>query len=75
MNFDAKEEGVSDWQFDEIGRFGSERDARRWADRNRLDARDVHIRIDGDGVRLDVRRSASDGTREDDLRDGRRTGW
>lgn len=66
---------MSEWQFDEVGRFGSNADARRWADRNRLDPRDVQVRADGDVVRLDVRRSAADETRDEDLRDGRRTGW
>jgi hypothetical protein len=68
---------MSNWQFEKIGEFSSEQAANRWADRNGLDPRDVHIRQDGKGVRLEVRRSAlgDSGTRHDDRRDGRRDGW
>ncbi|MET0602622.1 MAG: hypothetical protein ABW167_11580 [Baekduia sp.] len=68
---------MSNWQFEEMGEFGDEQAANRWADRNRLDPRDVHVRQSGKGVKLAVRRSSlgDSGTRQDDLRDGRRDGW
>jgi hypothetical protein len=68
---------MSNWAFDEIGEFGSEEAARRWADRNKLDPRDVSVRASGGGVKLEVRRSAlgDSGSHNNDLRDGRRTGW
>ena len=68
---------MSNWDFDELGTFGSEEDAQRWADRNGLAHQDVRIRRDGRGAKLEVRRSAlgDGGTRTGDLRDGRRTGF
>ncbi len=68
---------MSDWEFDDMGEFGSESAAHRWADRNGLDPSDVHVRRCRGGVQLKVRRSAlGDGSRNhNDLRDGRRSGW
>lgn len=68
---------MSNWDFDVLGTFGSEEDARRWADRNGLAHQDVHIRASRRGVDLEVRRAAlgDGGARAGDLRDGRRTGW
>lgn len=68
---------MSNWDFDVLGTFGSEEDARRWADRNGLAHQDVHVRHGRRGVELEVRRSAlgDDRQRSDDLRDGRRTSW
>lgn len=59
------------------GRLGSEEAAHRWADRNDIDPRDVHVRSSGRGVKLEVRRSAlgDSGGSHKDLRDGRRDGW
>ncbi|RSV13442.1 hypothetical protein CA236_17685 [Sphingomonas sp. ABOLG] len=68
---------MSQWQFEEMGEFGSEADADRWAKRNNLDPRDVRISRKGSGVELEVRRSAlgDSGARHDDRRDGRRNGF
>ena len=68
---------MSNWQFEDMGDFGDDAAADRWAKRNSVDPRDVRISRKGDGVRLEIRRSAlgDSGRRDDDLRDGRRTGW
>lgn len=68
---------MSNWDFDLLGTFDSEDDARRWADRNGLAHQDVRVRPGRRGVDLEVRRSAlgDSGTWPSDLRDGRRTGW
>ena len=68
---------MSNWEFEEMGEFGSDADADRWAKRNNLAPQDVRIRRKGDGVELEVRRSAlGDGdTRHDDRRYGRRNGF
>ena len=68
---------MSNWQFEDMGDFGDDAAADRWAKRNNVDPRDVRISRKGDGVRLEIRRSAlGDSDRRDsDLRDGRRTGW
>lgn len=68
---------MSQWQFEEMGEFGSEADADRWAKRNNLAPQDVRISRKGNGVELEVRRSAlgDGGSRHDDRRDGRRTGF
>ena len=68
---------MSNWQFEDMGDFGSDADADRWAKRNGIPTQDVRIRNTTSGVRLEVRRSAlgDDGPRHDDLRDGRRTGF
>ncbi len=68
---------MSNWQFEDMGDFGDDAAADRWAKRNNVDPRDVRISRKGDGVRLEIRRSAlgDSGRRDDDLRDGRRTGW
>jgi hypothetical protein len=71
------EEQMSNWSFDEMGEFGSAADADRWAKRQGLAPQDVRITRKGDGVELEVRRSAlgDSGTRHDDRRDGRRNGF
>lgn len=68
---------MSNWQFEDMGDFGDDAAADRWAKRNNVDPRDVRISKKGDGVRLEIRRSAlgDSGRRDSDLRDGRRTGW
>ena len=68
---------MSNWDFEEMGDFGDEAAAERWAKRNDVDLRDIRTSRRGDGVRLEIRRSALGdcGRRDNDLRDGRRTGW
>ncbi len=64
------------FDFDEAGDFGSEHDAREWAERNNIDLADLHIRNRGDrGVTLSVRRSALGDSARSDLTYGRRTGF
>jgi len=68
---------MSNWQFEDMGDFGDDAAADRWARRNNVDPRDVRISRRGDGVRLEIRRSAlgDSGPANNDLRDGRRKGW
>lgn len=68
---------MSNWDFEEMGEFGSDADADRWAKRNNIAPQDVRIRRKGDGVELEVRRSALGdcSARHDDRRDGRRNGF
>ncbi len=68
---------MSNWDFEEMGDFGDEAAAERWAKRNDVDLRDIRTSRRGDGVRLKIRSSAlrDSGRRDNDLRDGRRTGW
>ena len=68
---------MSGWDFDDLGDFGSDAGADRWAKRNGVAPQDVRLRNRGDRVTLEVRRSAlGDGNnRSGDLRDGRRTGF
>ena len=68
---------MSNWDFEEMGDFGDEAAAERWAKRNDVDLRDIRTSRRGDGVRLEIRRSAlgDSGRRDSDLRDGRPTGW
>ena len=68
---------MSNWDFEEMGDFGDEAAAERWAKRNDVDLRDIRTSRRGDGVRLEIRRSAlgDTGRRDNDRRDGRRTGW
>lgn len=64
------------FDFDEAGDFGSEHDAREWAERNNIELADLHIRNRGDrGVTLSVRRSALGDSARSDLAYGRRTGF
>lgn len=68
---------MSNWDFEDMGDFGDDDAAERWAKRNNVDLRDVRTSKKGDGVRLEIRRSALGDSRPGagDLRDGRRTGW
>jgi hypothetical protein len=77
MELEERKTRMSNWDFEDVGEFGSEQAANRWADRNGLDPRDVQVRQSGKGVKLEVRRSAlgDSGSRREDLRDGRRSGW
>lgn len=64
------------YEFDEVGDFGNERDARDWAERNDIDLRDLHLRDLGKrGIALSVRRSALGDPARGDLTYGRRTGF
>lgn len=63
------------WEFENAGRFGSEKAADDYARRNNIDPRDVQITARGDGVELNIRRSALDGRRLRDSDEGRRDGW
>ena len=63
------------WDFEEGGKFGSEKAADDYARRNNLDPRDVQITRKGDEVQLNIRRSALDGRSLRDTGEGRRDGW
>ena len=63
------------WEFEETGRFGSEKAADEYARRNNIDPRDVHIARKGDEVELSIRRSALDRRGLRDRNEGRRDGW
>ena len=63
------------WEFDEAGKFGSERAAEDYAKRNNTDPRDVQLTRKGEEVELNIRRSALDGRKLRDNGEGRRDGW
>ena len=63
------------WEFDEAGKFGSERAAEDYAMRNIIDPRDVQLTRKGEEVELNIRRSALDGRKLRDNGEGRRDGW
>lgn len=63
------------WEFEEAGRFGSEKAADEYARRNNIDPRDVHLARKGDEVELSIRRSALDRRGLRDSNEGRRDGW
>ncbi|MGF7151943.1 hypothetical protein FHS96_005611 [Sphingomonas zeicaulis] len=60
---------MSGWNFDNAGRFGSEEEARKQADRAGIDPRDVRTRNFGTEVELEIRRTAGDAN------DPPRRGW
>lgn len=62
-------------EFEEAGRFGSEKAADEYARRNNIDPRDVHIARKGEEVELSIRRSALDRRGLRDSNEGRRDGW
>lgn len=66
---------MSGWDYDQVGRFGSARDATDWARRNGIDPRDLDIRGGSGGVDVAVRRSATGGGRFRDADNGRRDGF
>ena len=66
---------MSGWDFDEVGRFGSDKAAEDFAKRNNIDPRDIRTRALGDGVELEVRRSSLDRRDLRDSGEGRRDGW
>lgn len=63
------------WEFEEAGKFGSEKAADEYARANNIDPRDVLITRKGGEVELNIRRSALDGRRLRDNGEGRRDGW
>jgi hypothetical protein len=63
------------WDFDEGGKFGSEKAAEDYARRNNLSDADFRTRRKGDQVELEIRRSALDGRRLSDSNEGRKDGW
>ncbi|MDT7533050.1 hypothetical protein OVY48_06315 [Sphingobium sp. SA2] len=66
---------MAGWDFEEAGKFGSERAAEDYAKRNNIDVRDIRTRRKGDQVELEIRRSALDGRSLRDSGEGRRDGW
>ena len=62
-------------QFDEGGKFGSEKAAEDYARRNGLSNADFRTRRNGDQVELEIRRSALDGRQLRDGNEGRKDGW
>lgn len=63
------------WEFDEGGKFGSEKAAEHYARRNGLSNADFRTRRKGDQVELEIRRSALDGRQLRDGNEGRKDGW
>lgn len=63
------------WEFEQAGKFGSERAADDYVRRNNLDPRDVQITRKGEEVELNIRRSALDHRGLRDSHEGRRDGW
>ncbi|WP_067105133.1 hypothetical protein [Sphingopyxis granuli] len=63
------------WEFEQAGKFGSERAADDYVRRNNLDPRDVQITRKGEEVELNIRRSALDRRGLRDSHEGRRDGW
>src|SRR3546814_12984136 len=61
------------WEFEQAGKFGSEKAADDYARRNNLDPRDVQITRKGGEVELSIRRSALDGRHLRDNGEGRRS--
>lgn len=66
---------MAGWDFEEAGKFGSERAAEDYAKRNNIDVRDIRTRRKGDQVELEIRRSALDGRSLRDSGERRRDGW
>lgn len=63
------------WEFEQAGKFGSEKAADDYVRRNNIDPRDIQITRKGEEVELTVRRSALDDRRLRDNGEGRRDGW
>ncbi|RIA46261.1 hypothetical protein DFR49_0796 [Hephaestia caeni] len=63
------------WEFEQAGKFGSEKAADDYARRNNLDPSDVQITRKGGEIELNIRRSAVDGRSLRDRGEGRRDGW
>jgi hypothetical protein len=64
-----------EFDYEDAGTFGSEREAKDWAQRNRIDLRDLHIRdAGGQRVEVGIRKSAYDQREDYDNRHGLSTG-
>ena len=63
------------WEFDEAGKFGSEKAAEDYARRNGLSDADYRTRHRGGQVELEIRRSAIDGRNLRDSNEGRKDGF
>lgn len=63
------------WDFDDAGKFGSEKAAEDYARRNGLSESDFRTRRKGDQIELEIRRSAVDGRNLKDSYEGRKNGW
>lgn len=62
-----------EFDYEDAGTFGSEREAKDWAQRNRIDLRDLHIRdAGGQRVEVGIRKSAYDQRENYDNRHGQR---
>ena len=60
--------------YEDAGTFGSEREAKDWAHRNKVDLRDLHIRnAGGDRVEVGIRKSRYDEKERYDNRHGSRS--
>lgn len=66
---------MSGFDFDKSGTFGSEKAADDYAKRNDLSVEDYQMRPEGEGVELEVRRSAVEGEKLHDTGEGRREGF
>lgn len=67
---------MSGFDFDKSGSFGSEKAADDYAKRNNLSVQDYQFRHDGEGVELEVRRSAvEDDDKLHDTGEGRKEGF
>jgi hypothetical protein len=61
------------FDYEDAGTFGSEREAKDWAQRNKIDLRDLHIRnAGGQRVEVGIRKSAYDQREAYDNRHGQR---
>lgn len=63
------------WEFEQAGKFGSEKAADEYVRRNNIDPRDIQITRRSGEVELNIRRSALDGRNLRDNGEGRRDGW
>jgi len=66
---------MSGFDFDKSGTFGSEKAADDYAKRNDLSVQDYQMRPEGEGVELEVRRSAVEGEKLHDTGEGRKEGF
>ncbi|MGW8281530.1 hypothetical protein ACWGK7_18815 (plasmid) [Sphingomonas aurantiaca] len=66
---------MSGFDFDKSGTFGSEKAADDYAKRNDLSVEDYQMRPEGEGVELEVRRSAVEGEKLHDTGEGRKEGF
>lgn len=61
------------FDYEDAGTFGSEREAKDWAHRNKVDLRDLHIRnVGGERVEVGIRKSAYDKKESYNNQTGRR---